>query len=103
MAWSKVPQLRVPGAPRVVVIPSPLVEGDVAEVPEPVAVTEVPSLVARVAAVVDGVAGLAGRVIDGAAAIPSQVVKGLRSIGGLAGRLAGRFTITERGRKGAIM
>ena len=104
VAWSKVPQLRVPGAPRVVVIPSPLVVVDVAEVLEPVAVPVVPTLVARVAAaVVDGVAGLAGRVIDGAAAIPPQVVKGLRSIGGLAGRLAGRFTITERGRKGAIM
>ena len=104
VAWSKVPQLRVPGAPRVVVIPSPLVEVDVAEVPEPVAVTEVPSLVAWVAAaVIDGAASLAGRVIDGAAAIPPQVVKGLRSIGRLAGRLAGRFTITGRGRKEAAM
>ena len=91
VAWSKVPQLRVPGAPRVVVIPSPLVVVDVVEVPEPVAVPVVPTLVARVAAaVVDGVAGLAGRFIDGAVAIPPQVVKGLRSIGGLVGRIAGR-------------
>jgi hypothetical protein len=91
VAWSKVPQLRVPGAPRVVVIPSLLVVVDVVEVPEPVAVPVVPSLVARVAAaVVDGVAGLAGRVIDGVVAIPPQVVKGLRSIGGLVGRIAGR-------------
>ena len=104
VAWSKVPQLRVPGAPRFVVIPSSLVEVDVVEVPEPVAVPVVPALVVRVASVViDGVAGLAGRVIDGAAAIPPQVSKGLRSIGGLAGRLAGRFTITGRGRKGATM
>jgi hypothetical protein len=100
VAWSKVPQLRVPGAPRVVVIPSLLVVVDVVEVPEPVAVPVVPSLVARVAAaVVDGVAGLAGRVIDGVVAIPPQVVKGLRSIGGL----VGRFTITGRGRKEVAM
>ena len=104
VAWSKVPQLRVPGAPRVVVIPSPLVVVDVAEVPKPVAVPVVPALVARVAvAVIDGVAGLAGRIFDAVAAIPHQVSKGLRSIGGLAGRLAGRFTITGRGRKGATM
>ena len=102
VAWSKVPQLRVPGAPRVVVIPSPLVEVDVVEVPEPVAVPVVPTLVARVAAaVIDGAASLAGRVIDGAAAIPPKVVKGLRSVSGLAGRLVGR--IAGRGRKEAAM
>ena len=98
VAWSKVPQLRVPGAPRVVVIPSPLVEVDVVEVPAPVAVPVVPTLVARVAAaVIDGAASLAGRVIDGAAAIPPKVVKGLRSVSGLVGRIAGR------GRKEAAM
>lgn len=104
VAWSKVPQLRVAGAPRVVFIPSSLVVVDVAEVPEPVAVPVVPDLVARFAsAVIDGVAGLTGRIVDAVAAIPPQVSKGLRSISGLAGRLAGRLTITGRGRKGVTM
>ena len=50
VAWSKVPQLRVPGAPRIIVIPAPVV--DVAEVVEVAQVAPV-SEVAPVA-VVDG-------------------------------------------------
>jgi hypothetical protein len=59
VAWSKVPQLRVPGAPRVVVIPAPVVEvAEVAEVAPVAPVAEVAPVapVAEVApvAVVDG-------------------------------------------------
>jgi hypothetical protein len=53
VAWSKVPQLRVPGAPRIIVIPAPVVE--VAEVVEVAPVAPVAE-VAPVA-VADGAEG----------------------------------------------
>ena len=63
VAWSKVPQLRVPGAPRVVVIPSPLVVdgGDAVEVPVTV---EAPPVVSTILLIGEKIADAAGLVVD---------------------------------------
>ena len=98
VAWSKVPQLRVPGAPRVVVIPSTLVAVvDGAEVVPVAPVAEPPpvvgggflskaralgaSLLGRVAGFVRSVAAAAGRVartatVAGALAIGDGAPRG---------------------------
>ncbi len=72
VAWAKVPQLRVPGAPRVVVIHAPVAE--VAEVAEVAPVAEVDGAVSEVAPpVVGGFLSTAcahgARVVAGAAAL----------------------------------
>lgn len=76
VAWSRVPQLRVPGAARVVVIPAPVVVVADAEAASLAPVADAPpvvagflstaralgaSLLARVAGAVRSVAGAAGR------------------------------------------
>ena len=74
VAWSRVPQLRVAGAPRAVVIPTPVVSDDMAEgVPVPAPLT-FSGVVARVAAVVSTmpprlVAAVAGSVAGAVAAV----------------------------------
>ena len=87
VAWSRVPQLRVAGAPRVVVIPPPVVSDDVAEVvPVPAPLT-VSVVVARAASVVStmppllavaAVAAVAGAV----AAVASTITMVGRSLWG---------------------
>mgnify|MGYP003112960605 CR=1 FL=1 len=102
VAWSKVPQLRAPGAPRVVVIASPLVV-DAPDTAEAVSVADAPpvvggglvrsavalgaSLVSRVAGLVRSAAVAVGRVaraavVVGALAIADRAPRGGGRIGG---------------------
>ena len=75
VAWSKVPQLRVPGAPRVVVIPSPLVVdgGDAAEVPVTV---EAPPVVSTILLIGEKIADAAGLVVGAG----RRLLAGVRTI-----------------------
>ena len=85
VAWSKVPQLRVPGAPRVVVIPPLVVSDDVAEVvPVPAPLT-LSGVVARAAAVVSTMppllaAAVAGAVAGAVGAVASTITMVGRSL-----------------------
>ena len=87
VAWAKVPQLRVPGAPRVVVIPAPVVEvAEVAEVAPVAPVAEVAPV-----AVVDGAeAGEAppavSTLLNGARAAGAALVAGAAALVAGAGR-----------------
>ena len=73
VAWSRVPQLRVAGAPRVVVIPPPVVSDDVAEVvPVPAPLT-LSGVVARAAVVSTMPPLLAGAVAGAVAAVAGAV------------------------------
>jgi hypothetical protein len=77
VAWSKVPQLRVPGAPRVVVIASPLVvvAADGAEA-APVA----PAAEVAPVAIADGAEA------DAAPPVVAALLNGARAVAGAAGR-----------------
>lgn len=94
VAWSKVPQLRVPGAPRVVVIAAPVVEvAEVAEVATvapvaevaPVAVVDGAEAVA-VAVAVEATPPVVGGLLSTARAAGASLVDGVRSLVGAAGR-----------------
>ena len=89
VAWSKVPQLRAIGAPRVVVIPSPMVVDDVAGVVTlgPVTVDASPPIVGRVAVAVSRVVAVVASVV---AAIPPRITASVRAAGRALGRLAWR-------------
>jgi hypothetical protein len=76
VAWAKVPQLRVPGAPRVVVIPAPVVEvADVAEVAPAAPVAEIAPV-----AIADGAEA------DAAPPVVAALLNGARAVAGAAGR-----------------
>ena len=83
VAWSKVPELRVPGAPRVVVIPPPVVSDDVAEVVSVPAPLTLSGVVARAASVVSTMPPqLAGAVAGAVAAVASTITMVGRSLWG---------------------
>ena len=90
VAWSKVPKLRVAGAPRVVVIPSPVVSDDVAEVvPVPAPLT-VSGLVSRVASVVSTMPPLLAGAVAGAVGAVGAVASTITMVGrSLWGRVRG--------------
>ena len=95
VAWSKVPQLRVPGAPRVVVIPSPLVVdgGDAVEVPVTV---EAPPVVSTILLIGEKIADAAGLVVGAGRRLLAGT--GRRLLGGAGRRLlAGARTIIVAG------
>ena len=87
VAWSKVPQLRVPGAPRVVVIPPPVVSDDMVEVvPVPAPLT-LSGVVARVSSVVSTMpprlAGAVAGAVAAVAAVASTITMVGRSLWGM--------------------
>jgi hypothetical protein len=88
VAWSKVPQLRVPGAPRVVVIPAPVAEvADVAEVAPVAPVAEVaPVAVVDGAEAVEAPPVVGGGLLSTACAHGARVVAGAAALVGAAGR-----------------
>ena len=98
VAWSKVPQLRVPGAPRVVVIPSTLLAVvDGAEVAPVAPVAEVAPVV-----VVDAAGAEAPPVVGGGflskarafgASLLGRVAGFVRSVAAAAGRVARTATV----------
>jgi len=102
VAWSKVPQLRAPGAPRLVVIAAPLVVvADVAEVAPVAPVVEAPPLGIGSALPI-GARGFVAFVVAGARSLVATaraavVVAGL-ALGGLAlGAIVGRGLSLPRG------
>ena len=90
VAWSKVPQLRVAGAPRVVVISSPVVSDDMAEVVPVSAPLTVSGLVCRVASVVSTIAPRLAGAVAGAVGAVGAVASTITMLGrSLWGRVKG--------------
>ena len=82
VAWSKVPELRVLGAPRVVVMPPPVVSDDVAEVVPVSAPLTLSGAVARVACVVSTMPPrLAGAVAGAVSAVAGAVASTITIVG----------------------
>ena len=77
VAWSKVPQLRVPGAPRIVVIPAPVAEvAEVAEVAPVAPVAEVAPVAVADGAEVEAGPPVVGGLLSTASAHGARVVAG---------------------------
>jgi len=87
VAWSKVPQLRVPGAPRVVVIPAPVAEvAEVAEVAPVAPIAEVAPVAVADGAVAEVAPPVVGGFLSTACAHGARVVAGAADLVGAAGR-----------------
>ena len=98
VAWSKVPQLRVPGAPRIVVIPSTLVAVvDGAEVAPVAPVAEVAPVVVADAAGAEAPPVVGGGFLSKARALGASLLRGVagfaRSVAAAAGRVARTATV----------
>lgn len=87
VAWSKVPQLRVPGAPRVIVIPAPVVEVvEVAEVAPAAPVAEVAPVAVADGAVAEVAPPAVAALLNGVRAAGASLVAGAAALVGAAGR-----------------